>query len=164
VRRAMLGLVAVLGLVVASCAPIPEGAVEAEALECPPGTEGCDPIQPVGPGGSLEVDAGNFWFEVTDGVPITGDIEVTLVNVSDTFHNFEALGAAEGSDIIEANAFEEGTGVVKLFPGAWTIICNVPGHREAGMEFQLTVFADEDEAAAAEEAGELPGQFSQREG
>lgn len=163
-RRATVGLVAAAGLLLASCSSIPDGAIEAEALECPPGTEGCDPVQPVGPGGDLTVEAGNFWFEVTDGVPITGEIDVHLINVSDAFHNFEVLGAADGSDIVEADANSEGDGVVQLFPGSWTVICNVPGHRQAGMEFQLTVYGDEDEAAAAEEAGELPAQVSQRDG
>ncbi len=162
-RRATLGLVAATALVLSACATVPDGAIDAEALACPPGTEGCDEVLPIGPGGELIVEGGNFWFDVTDGVPITGDIEVTLINVSDAFHNFEVLGAAEGSEIIDADAFEEGVGTVKLFPGTWTVICNVPGHRQAGMEFQLTVFADEAEAELAEEAGELPGMFSQRE-
>lgn len=162
-RRATLGLVLATSMLLAACATVPEGAIEAEALACPPGTEGCDEVLPIGPGGSLVVEGGNFWFEVTDGVPITGEIEVTLINVSDAFHNLEVLGAADGSDIVEADAFESGEGSVALFPGVWTVICNVPGHRQAGMEFQLTVYADEAEAQLAEEAGELPGMVSQRD-
>jgi len=164
VRRATVGLVAALGLLASACATIPEGAVEAQAYECPPGTEGCDPIQPVGPGGWLDVEAGNFWFEVTDGVPITGDIEVTLTNTSEIYHDFVVIGAADGSDYIGTEAFEEQAGAIKLFPGQWTVFCSVPGHREAGMEFQLEVFVDEEEAALAEAEGRLPGQYSQREG
>ena len=163
-RRVTIGFAAATALMLSACATIPDGAVEAQAFECPAGTEGCDPIQPVGPGGWIEVDAGNFFFDVTDGVPITGDIEVTVTNVSEIFHDFAALGAAEGSEVIEVDGFETDTGVVKLFPGDWTVICTVPGHREAGMEFVLTVFADEEEAALAEQEGRLPGQYSQREG
>lgn len=162
-RRATLGLVAAASMLLSACASVPDGAIDAQALACPPGTEGCDVVQPIGPGGSLRVEAGSFWFEVEDGVPITGDVEVELVNTSDAFHNFEVLGAADGSDIVEAQAFEEGEGTVKLFPGAWTVICNVPGHRQAGMEFQLTVFADDEEADLAEQNGELPGMVSQRD-
>lgn len=162
-RRATLGLVAATTLLLAACSSVPDGAVDAQALACPPGTEGCDEILPLGPGGELIVEGGEFWFEVTDGVPITGEIDVTFINVGEAFHNIEFLGAAEGSEIVDADAGEQDTGVVKLFPGNWTVICNVPGHREAGMVFELTVYADEEEARLAEEAGELPSMVSQRE-
>src|SRR5699024_10815390 len=86
---------------------------------------------------------------------VTGEVLVTVDNVSDQYHNAEFLGAAEGSDIPEAEAQEVGDGTVLLFPGEWTVICNVPGHRAAGMETTVTVYAtEEDAAAAAEDAQE----------
>ena len=162
-RRSLPGLLAAgAALLVAACSPIPDGAVEAQALECPPGEEGCDDIRPIGPGGSVEFDMGNFWFEITDTAAVTGEIEVTANNVEDGYHNVEVLGAAAGSfmggpdgdAILGADGFETGTGEVELFPGEWTVICNVPGHRAAGMETTLTVYATEDELEAAIEAGE----------
>lgn len=147
-RRHVVGLLAAAFLV-AGCSPVPEGVIEARALECPPGEEGCDAVLPVGPGGDLEIEMGNFFFEIVDGVAVTGEIEVTVMNVSDAYHNTEFLGAAEGSSIPEADAFETGTGTVLLFPGEWTVICNVPGHRAAGMETTITVYASEEEAEAA---------------
>ncbi len=147
-RRQMVGLT-VLVLMLTGCATVPDGAIEAQALECPPGTPGCDEILPVGPGGDLEMEMGNFYFDIVDGVAVTGEVEVTVVNVSDAYHNAEFLGAAEGSDIPEADAFETGTGTVLLFPGEWTVICNVPGHRAAGMETTITVYATQEEADAA---------------
>lgn len=149
-RRSVSGLLVLASVALAGCASVPDGAIEARALVCPPGEEGCDSIQPVGPGGDLEIEMGNFFFEVTDGVAVTGEVEVTVINVSDAYHNTEFLGAADGSDIPEADAFETGTGTVLLFPGEWTVICNVPGHRAAGMETTVTVYATEEEAAAAE--------------
>ncbi|MEX0952398.1 MAG: hypothetical protein WDZ26_01055 [Nitriliruptoraceae bacterium] len=147
-RRQMVGLT-VLVLLLTGCSTVPEGAIEAQALACPPGEPGCDEILPVGPGGDLEMEAGNFFFDVLGGVPVTGAVEVTVVNVSDAYHNTEFLGAAEGSEIPEANAFETGSGTVLLFPGEWTVICNVPGHREAGMETTITVYSTQEEADAA---------------
>ncbi len=153
-RRFPSGLLAAAAVLLVGCGSIPEGAIEAQALECPPGEEGCDDILPVGPGGSVEVDMGDFFFEFTDGVAVTGTVEVTAHNVSSQFHNFEVLGAAEGSEIIEADGEETGVGTVEVFPGEWTVICNVPGHRAAGMETTMTVYATEEEAQEAIEAGE----------
>lgn len=161
-RRSTLGLLAVAALAVAGCSSVPDGAVDAEALECPPGEEGCDDIRPVGEGGSIDFEMESFSFAVTDTAAVTGAIDVTGENVSEDYHNLEVLGAADGtflggSDgnaILGADGGEVGEGEVELFPGEWTVICNVPGHREAGMETTMTVYATEDELEAAIEAGE----------
>ena len=139
-------------LLLSGCATLPEGAVEASPLVCPAGSEGCDPVQPVGPGGAIAMDMGNFYFDVTESFAVTGAVEVTVVNVSDAYHNAQFLGAADGSDIPEADGNETGVGTVLLFPGEWTVICTVPGHRAAGMETVITVYATPDEAEAAREA------------
>lgn len=151
-RRKIL-VTAVAAFFVVGCSNIPEGAVDAQALVCPPGQPGCEEILPVGPGGSISVDMGNFYFTFTDGIAVTGEVVVEAVNASDAYHNFEVLGAADGSEIVEADGGQTGVGSVFLFPGEWTVICNVPGHRAAGMESTITVYATEDEAAAAIEAG-----------
>lgn len=143
-------------LMLTGCATLPEGAVDASPLVCPPGTEGCDPIQPVGPGGTIAMDMGNFFFDVTDASAVTGAVEVTVVNVSDAYHNAQFLGAADGSDITEADGNQTGVGTVLLFPGEWTVICTVPGHRAAGMETVITIYATPDEARAAREAAGAP--------
>ncbi len=162
-RRLSLGtaLLASAALL-AGCSSVPEGAAEAQALVCPPGEEGCDDVLPVGPGGEVEVEMGNFFFNVTDGLAITGEVEVTGINISDAYHNIEFLGAADGSylggsdgeAILGADGGETDTGTAQLFPGEWLMICNVPGHRAAGMELAVTVYATEEEAQAAVEAGE----------
>jgi len=157
VRRSLLGL-ATAGLILAGCTTDLSAPIEAEAYECEPGTEGCDEIRPIGPGGELDVDLGNFYFEWNDGIAVTGDIDVIAHNVSSDYHNIEFLGAAEGSTFMggtdgEAVAGPMGNetdeGIVALFPGEWTVICNVPGHREAGMESTITIYATEEEAEAA---------------
>lgn len=156
-RRSLLGFAAA-GLLLAGCSNIPAGAADAEGLECPPGTEGCESIQPVGPGGELEVEMDSFSFEWIDGIAVTGDIDVEAINVSSDYHNIEFLGAAEGSTfmggtdgeaVAGAEGNETGEGEVLLFPGEWTVICNVSGHRAAGMETTVTVYATEEEAEEA---------------
>ena len=141
--------VAAVAALLSGCASLPDGAVEASPLVCPAGTEGCDPVQPVGPGGSITMDMGNFFFDITDQFLVTGAVDVTVVNVSDAYHNAQFLGAADGSDIPEADGAQTGTGTVLLFPGEWTVICTVPGHRAAGMETVVTVYASTEEAEAA---------------
>ena len=156
-RRSLLGFAAA-GLMLAGCSNIPAGAADAEGLECPPGTEGCESIQPVGPGGELEIEMGEFFFDFVDGIAVTGEIDVIAPNVGSDYHNIEFIGAAEGSSFLggtDGNAVagsmggETAEGTVLLFPGEWTIICNVPGHRAAGMEDTVTVYATEAEAEAA---------------
>jgi hypothetical protein len=77
-----LGLLAALAALLVGCSPVPEGAAGAEPLVCPPGTEGCDSIRPVGPGGDLTIDMGSFFFEVVDGIAVTGEVRVTAINVA----------------------------------------------------------------------------------
>lgn len=157
-RRYTLGLVAATSILLVGCgANVPEGAIDAEPMAAPEGSEDYDPVQPVGPGGTLNMDMGDFFFDVTGGQPLTGEVAVTVENVSNQYHNAQFVGAAEGSEIPEAEGGETGTGEVLLFPGEWTVYCNVPGHREAGMETTVTVYASEADYQAAVEAGDAPG-------
>lgn len=161
-RSIVLPAALAAAFLLAGCSSVPEGAAEAQALVCPPGEPGCDEILPIGPGGALEVEMGNFFFNVTDGIAVTGEVEFTAINVSDAYHNIEILGSADGtylggSDgdaVVGADGNETGEGTAALFPGEWLMICNVPGHRAAGMELPITVYASQEEADAAIAAGE----------
>jgi plastocyanin len=160
VRRPTVALLTSISLLfLAGCGEDLSGAIEAEALECPPGEEGCPEIRPVGPGGELEIEMGSFFFEEIGGLVVTGEVDVTAINVSGDYHNIEFLGAPEGSfmggadgdAVAGAAGNETDEGVVELFPGEVTVICNVPGHRAAGMEDTITVYATVEEAEAAAE-------------
>lgn len=160
-HRMTLGLVTVSAALLAGCQSVPEEAIEAAAYECPVGEEGCDVVQPVGPGGEMTIISsreGEFSFTVEDGIAATGEIAVDFINEGAGLHNVEALGAAEGSTIPEAVGGDEDEGVFLLFPGEWTIICNVPGHRASGMEATVQVFATEEEAEEAAAEGEDPNE------
>lgn len=168
-HRMTLGLVTVSAALLAGCQTVPEEAIEAAAYECPVGEEGCDVVQPVGPGGEMSVVSsreGEFSFTVEDGIAVTGEIRVDFTNEGTAVHNVEPLGAAEGTQIPEAPGGEGDEGVFLLFPGEWTIICNIPGHRASGMEATVQVFATEEEAAEAEAAaaGEDPNEDTEAGG
>lgn len=67
-----------------------------------------------------------------------GEVTVELVNDGDLEHTvvFEDLG----DELVAAAAGgETATGTVDLTPGEHVVYCNVPGHREAGMETTITV-------------------------
>lgn len=165
-RRPTVALFASIGLLLAGCGEDLSGPIEAEALECPPGEEGCDEIRPVGPGGDLELEMGEYYFEELGGTPVTGEIAISAENLGPSaYHNVEILGAPEGSfmggsdgqAVAGADVGEVAEGTVELFPGEWTIICNVPGHRAAGMETTITVYATEEEAEQADEEADDTG-------
>lgn len=143
-RRGKLSFaVLAAGVLLAGCQSVPEAAIEAESLT---DERRSDPVVAVGPGGQLVVEAGEFYFELIEGVAVDGDIEVTLDNVGGALHNFR-IDAATGEDKkVEAAAGSEETGTLNLFAGEYTYYCDVPGHRAAGMEGTLTVYPSEEEA------------------
>jgi len=58
------------------------------------------------------------------------------VNESDVPHNVEI----EGQDAVSKTITEGSTKLtVTLEPGVYFFFCNIPGHRQAGMEGKLTV-------------------------
>ncbi|MDP9023418.1 MAG: cupredoxin domain-containing protein [Actinomycetota bacterium] len=130
-------------LLVASCGAAPEELKNAEALECPSGSDCYDPPKPIGPGGEIVAEGGEFFFELTTANAVEGPIKVTFRNVGAAEHNFtidEAFGDVN-SVPPQGNTPPGGTdeATLDLFAGTWTYYCSVPGHREAGMEGTLTV-------------------------
>jgi hypothetical protein len=100
-----LALVTVGVALLGGCQTVSEEAREAAAYECPVGEEGCDAVQPVGPGGEMTIVSsreGEFSFTVEDGIATTGEISGSFTNEGTAVHNVEPLGAAEGTTIPEA--------------------------------------------------------------
>lgn len=84
------------------------------------------------PGGALE-------FEEDSVEASAGSVTLELVNESSTPHDVRVEG--DGGDLGGTETITEGTAsaTVELEPGDYTFYCSVPGHREAGMEGDLTV-------------------------
>lgn len=146
-RLASLALTAAVAVTLSACAADNQEAVQAEAftqetLE--------DPVIPIGPGSSMVVETFEWGFEIIEGYAVDGEMEIELINIGEAFHNIQFDGAAGDTILVEAAGGETGTGTIALFgaPGGqeYTYYCSVPGHRAQGMEGQLLVYAEEEEA------------------
>jgi plastocyanin len=62
---------------------------------------------------------------------------VAIDNVGDAPHDLTVEGADGAA--VGARGGEAEAGELTLEPGTYTVYCSVSGHREAGMEFELTV-------------------------
>jgi plastocyanin len=78
---------------------------------------------------------GGLSFDQTELTAAAGEITIELVNDSGVPHNVEIEGQ-EASETITEGTTEL---TVTLEPGEYVFFCNIPGHREGGMEGTLTV-------------------------
>jgi len=129
-----------------------EEATAEEAAPPPPPAPGGQPQQiepgqpppPPSSASALDVtspDDGGLIFE-PDGLEATaGNVTITYSNPSTVQHSL-AVENADGDVLGETQIFTSGEQEVTLddlTPGAYVFFCTVPGHREAGMEGDLTV-------------------------
>ncbi len=66
-----------------------------------------------------------------------GQVSIELENASSTPHNIQIEGQNDVSDTISNG--DTATITADLKPGTYTYFCDIPGHRQAGMEGTLTV-------------------------
>jgi plastocyanin len=95
--------------------------------------------EPKGPAQTtLDIKGGNFFFDPKDSEAPAGVDEIkmdsegglhTLVFDDDKVPGFKLEAGSGKSDELK----------VDLKPGEYTIYCDIPGHREAGMEGTITV-------------------------
>ena len=90
------------------------------------------------------VSVGFFPKEMT--IPANTDVTITLPNEGVTMHNFSIEKLGVNVDIQPGETKEV---VVNAPAGTYEIICNVPGHKEAGMVGTLTVTESAGAAAPA---------------
>jgi nitrite reductase (NO-forming) len=125
-HRPLLAIVAVSVLLLAACngdAPVPD-----------------EPAEPaVGDADSVEIDVvGGDIFYQPEGVevPAGTTIVVHFSNEGALEHDFTTEDG-QGTGVLEAGESE--TAEIGPFDESTTAFCTVPGHREAGMEFDITV-------------------------
>lgn len=77
-------------------------------------------------------------FEPSQLSAEAGSVTVELTAEQAVEHTF-VIEEASDAEVVAAAPGETATGTIELEPGTYTFYCDVPGHREAGMEGTLEV-------------------------
>jgi plastocyanin len=106
--------------------------------------EGTTTEAPTGPVTELDVSSpsdGGLTFQPNGLTAKPGNVDITYDNPSQVPHSI-AVATANGNVLGEVQPFSGGkqsVNLTNLAPGKYVFYCTVPGHREAGMEGDLTV-------------------------
>lgn len=86
------------------------------------------------------VSGSDLAFKEKSATAKAGEVTIDFTNPQAIPHNVYIEDAA-GEDVAETETISEGSASTKaeLEPGTYTFFCDIPGHREAGMEGTLTV-------------------------
>jgi len=126
-KRAAIASVAAFGLLLGACG----------------GGGGSSEPQPTTGPVDLTVKAldpgGKYSFDLKDYTAKAGTVNVSLVNEGKENHNLLVQGINKSKFKLAVNPGKTQSGAVTLSAGTYTIYCDIPGHRQAGMEAKLTV-------------------------
>ena len=78
-------------------------------------------------------------FDPTDLEADAGEVAISLTAQDAVEHDVVIEGINGNEPVVAANAGSTNVGTVELEPGTYTFYCNIPGHRQAGMEGTLEV-------------------------
>jgi uncharacterized cupredoxin-like copper-binding protein len=96
---------------------------------------------PTIPPGAVTVYAADISFPTKDFTATAGTVTVVYINQPGVIqHSLEVEGVPKSDFYLEINgAGDQAVGSVTLAAGKYTIFCDIPGHRAAGMEGTITV-------------------------
>ena len=102
------------------------------------GDDGAGDAAPDGGEGGVEVVARDIELGESEYDTTAGDVQLRYVNEGSIAHTL-LIDDVDGFKLeVTANG-DEDQGSVELEAGTYTLYCDVPGHREAGMEATLEV-------------------------
>ncbi|HEV8353410.1 MAG TPA: cupredoxin domain-containing protein [bacterium] len=109
------------------------------AAACGRGGAPGQPAQPPAPGGASAVTVDEKEWTITFATPTVkaGQVTFNVTNTGAIEHNFVIVETKFEIDATQPGKSK--TGTTTLQPGTYTVICNIPGHEEAGMKTTLTV-------------------------
>jgi plastocyanin len=94
------------------------------------------------PAGSIKVSMTEFAFAPKDISAPAGKVVFYLVNAGQASHDMVVFDSSQ-KQVAKSELVQAGNGSVftidSLPTGTYTIVCDLPGHREAGMVGTLTV-------------------------
>jgi plastocyanin len=106
--------------------------------------EGTTATTPTGPVTNLDVSSpadGGLVYQPNGLTAKPGNVDITYDNPSQVPHSI-AVATANGNVLGQVQPFTNGkqsVDLTNLAPGKYVFYCTVPGHREAGMQGNLTV-------------------------
>ncbi len=93
------------------------------------------------PAGSIKVSMSEFKFSPSDISAPAGKVVIYLVNSGQAPHDMVVLDPG-GKQVAKSKLVQAGNATTftidNLAAGTYTVVCDVPGHREAGMVGTLT--------------------------
>jgi uncharacterized cupredoxin-like copper-binding protein len=94
-----------------------------------------------GPGGTVNLSGTEFKFTPSDPTVKSGKVTFVLKNDGQTTHSLEIEDVDGGDAELEGEVSpgDSGTLKVNLEPGTYEFYCPVDGHKEQGMEGEITV-------------------------
>jgi len=87
---------------------------------------------------TFKITASEFSFKPKEVTVKPGPITFMIKNAGGVAHTF-VIGKVKNARIDEFDPGKTGTLKITLEPGKYKAFCDVPGHREAGMEMTITV-------------------------
>jgi plastocyanin len=132
-----VALVATLSFVGAACGdddadPTPTSGAEDGGTDPTGGGE-------QGASAALEFTAVDIDFREAEATGAAGELEVTLTNEGAIEHSWVVEGHEADLRLYTQQAGATDEGAITLDAGEYTYYCDIPGHRQAGMEGTLTV-------------------------
>lgn len=96
--------------------------------------------EPHGPGGMVTILATpDFTFDEDAWSVPEGEVTFVYEDGADTTHTLTIEGMEDQMELRVQSQGDEDTGKVNLPPGTYTLYCTIRGHRDLGMEGELTV-------------------------
>ena len=89
-------------------------------------------------GTPVNIEGGEMFFQPKEVTAPAGPVSITLTNKGLIQHNL-VVQEDPAFKKLDVNPGQSATGTLDAKPGTYTLYCDIPGHRPAGMETKLTV-------------------------